>query len=78
MTQYFNVLTRRWQQLETLKGFGSYDWDCPSDAARYQMILEKNRTFKFQLRLYKSLDEICGRVLGTKSLPYIKEVFSEA
>lgn len=31
VTQYFNLLTRYWQQLDM---FESNDWSCPTDAAR--------------------------------------------
>ncbi|RVW79569.1 Retrovirus-related Pol polyprotein from transposon RE1 [Vitis vinifera] len=47
------------------------------DASRYKRIIEKERVFKFLLRLDKSLDEVRGRILGTKPLPTIREAFSE-
>ena len=40
-------------------------------------MVEKDRIYKFLLRLNKDLDEVCGRILGTKPLPKIREVFSE-
>ncbi|XP_059599280.1 retrovirus-related Pol polyprotein from transposon RE2 isoform X2 [Vitis vinifera] len=47
------------------------------DASRYKRIIEKERVFKFLLGLDKSLDEVRGRILGTKPLPTIREAFSE-
>ena len=53
------------------------DWECPGDASQYKRIIEKERVFKFLLGLDKSLDEVRGRILGTKPLPTIREDFSE-
>ena len=39
--------------------------------------MEQKRTFKFLLGLNKNLDEVRGRVMGTKPLPSIREAFSE-
>ena len=40
-------------------------------------MIEKKRIFKFLMGPNKNLDEVRGRVLGTKPLPSIREVFSE-
>ena len=74
VTQYYNTLSRYWQQLDV---FESPDWECPEDASRYKKIIEKERIFKFLLGLDKSLDEVRGRILGSKPLPSIREAFSE-
>ena len=57
--------------------FETNDWDCPTDGTRYKKIVEKKRLYKFLLGLNKNLDEVRGRILGTKPLPNIQEAFSE-
>ena len=74
VTHYYNTLSRFWQQLDV---FETMDWECLRDASRYKRIIEKERVFKFLLGLDKSLDEVRGRILGTKPLPTIQEAFSE-
>lgn len=74
VTHYYNTLSRFWQQLDV---FETMDWECLRDASRYKRIIEKERVFKFLLGLDKSLDEVRGRILGTKPLPTIREAFSE-
>ena len=75
LTNYYNILGRHWQQLDV---YEEYDWNCPEDAAKYQKIVEKRQLFKFLLGgLNKDLDEIRGRILGTKALPTIREAFTE-
>lgn len=53
------------------------EWKCPDDKKQYNGLLEKDRIYKFLLGLNKDLDEVRGRILGTKQLPKIREVFSE-
>ncbi|RVW34622.1 Retrovirus-related Pol polyprotein from transposon RE1 [Vitis vinifera] len=74
VTHYYNTLSRFWQQLDV---FETMDWECLGDASRYKRIIEKERVFKFLLGLDKSLDEVRGRILGTKPLPTIREAFSK-
>lgn len=69
LTQYFNTLSRYWQQLDM---FEEYDWKCPEDATKYREIVEKKRVYKFLIGLNKHLDEVRGRILGTKPLPNIR------
>ena len=57
--------------------YEEYDWKCPKNVAKYQKIVEKRRLFKFLLGLNKHLDEVRGRILGTKPLPTICEAFTE-
>ena len=57
--------------------FETNDWDCHTDGNRYKKIVEKKRLYKFLLGLNKNLDEVRGRILGTKPLPNIREAFSE-
>ena len=74
VTQFFNSLTRLWQQLDL---FEKYTWSCTKDESLYREIVEQKRIFKFLLGLNNSLDEVRGRVLGTKPIPSIREVFLE-
>lgn len=74
VSQYYNILARHWQQLNVFEGL---QWDCPGDAVRYQKVVEKDRTFMFLPGPYKDLDEVRGRILGTKPLHSLREAFSE-
>ena len=68
VTQYFNMLSRYWQQLDV---FEVFEWDCPNDALRFQKIIEKERIYTFVAGLNKNLDEVRGIILATKPLPSI-------
>ena len=57
--------------------FEVYSWKCSEDTALYRRILEQKRMFKFLLGLNKNLDEVRGRVMGTKPLLNLREAFSE-
>ncbi|RVW26621.1 hypothetical protein CK203_099271 [Vitis vinifera] len=53
VTQYYNTLTRYWQQLDL---FETHSWKCSDDAATYRQIVEQKRLFKFFLGLNRELD----------------------
>ncbi|KAL5574355.1 hypothetical protein UlMin_023952 [Ulmus minor] len=72
VSQYFNALTRCWQQLDM---FEIHSRKCPSDFALYKKIVEQNRTFKFLLGLNKDLDKVRGQIMGIKPLPTIGKPF---
>ena len=74
VTQLFSKLTRYWQQLDL---FEKHKWKSPEDSVLYKDIVEQKRIFKFLPGLNPNLDEVRGRILGTKPLPSIREVFSE-
>ena len=57
--------------------FESHQWKCPEDYALYCKIVEQKRVFIFLMGLNKDLDDVRGRVIGTKPLPSLREVFSE-
>jgi hypothetical protein len=57
--------------------FEIHNWNCPEDTVLYKRITEQKRTFKFLLGLNKNLDEVRGRIMGTKPLPNLREAFSE-
>ncbi|KAL5840582.1 hypothetical protein ACOSQ4_013190 [Xanthoceras sorbifolium] len=73
-TQYYNTLTKYWQQLDL---FEKHHWKCAEDGIRYKKIIEKKRVFKFLIGLNQNLDGVRGRILGTKPLPLLREAFSE-
>ncbi|RVW82100.1 Retrovirus-related Pol polyprotein from transposon RE1 [Vitis vinifera] len=54
VTQYYNTLTRYWQQLDL---FETHSWKCSDDAATYRQIVEQKRLFKFFLGLNRELDD---------------------
>ena len=52
-------------------------WVCSADSQKYSKMLEKERIFDFLQGLNSDLDEVRIRLLGTKSLPSLREVFAE-
>ncbi|RVW29719.1 Retrovirus-related Pol polyprotein from transposon RE1 [Vitis vinifera] len=74
VTQYYNTLTRYWQQLDL---FETHSWKCSDDAATLRQIVEQKRLFKFFLGLNRELDDVRGRIMGIKPLPSLREAFSE-
>ncbi|RVW95612.1 Retrovirus-related Pol polyprotein from transposon TNT 1-94 [Vitis vinifera] len=74
VTQYYNTLTRYWQQLDL---FETHSWKCSDDAATYKKIVEQKRLFKFFLGLNREFDDVRGRIMGIKPLPSLREAFSE-
>ncbi|KAJ1395404.1 Gag-polypeptide of LTR copia-type [Sesbania bispinosa] len=74
VTKYFNTLSRHWQQLDM---YEDVQWSCTEDKKKYKELVEKDRIYKFLLGLNTELDEVRGRILGTKPLKTIREVFSE-
>ena len=75
VTQFFNTLTRHWQQLDV---FEKYQWKCPKDGVLHKNIVEQKKIFKFLLGLNQQLDDVRGRVLAIKPLPSIREVFQRS
>lgn len=57
--------------------FEVYTWKCLEDTVLYRKIVEQKRTFKFLLGFNKNLDEVRGRVIGTKPFLSIRETFLE-
>ncbi|XP_021907636.1 uncharacterized protein LOC110821962 isoform X1 [Carica papaya] len=74
VTQYYSILSRNWQQMDA---FEERHWNCPEKTKNFKVFVEEKRVFKFLLGLNKNLDVIRGRVLSTKPLSSIREVFSE-
>ena len=57
--------------------FYTINWESPADNNKYNKMIEKDRIFDFLHGLNPILDEIRGRILGTKPLPSLKEVFAK-
>jgi hypothetical protein len=74
VTQYFNLLVRNWQQLDM---YETYEWKCGEDMALYKKIVEKKRILRFLLGLNKELDDVRGRIMGSRDLPSLREAFAE-
>jgi hypothetical protein len=73
VTQFFNQLTKAWQQLDM---FEELAWKNADDATLYKSVIEQKRVFKFLMGLNPALDDVRGRVLSTKPLPSLKAIFS--
>ena len=74
VTQYFNALNKQWQRLDI---YDELKLRCAECNLKYKKFIENERVFKFLLGLDKILDEVRGRILGTKPLPSIREAYSE-
>lgn len=74
VTGYFTTLNLYWQQLDVLN---TLTWSCSADGKQYKRLLETDRIYKFLLGLNQDLDEVRVRILGTKPMPTLREVFSE-
>ena len=74
VTDYYNVLSELWQEMDL---FYDISWECTKNGVKYSKMKEKERVFDFLHGLNSDLDEIKGRLLGTKPFPSIKEVFAE-
>lgn len=74
VTHYFNSLKNLWQELDL---FNECEWRCIDDGARYKKLVDKDRIYDFLAGLNKELDDVRGRILGTKPLPSIREIFAE-
>lgn len=73
MTEYYNILVTLWQEIDL---FNTIKWKCIEDSQLYNRTLEKERVFDFLRGLNKDLDEVRGRIVGTKPLPSIREAFA--
>ena len=74
VTEYFNVLVELWHEIDL---FQTISWECTADSIKYNKMIEKDRIFDFLHGLITDLDEVRGRILGTKPLPSLKKVFAE-
>ena len=74
VTKYFNVLVGLWHEMDM---FYAITWESPTDSTQYNKMIERERIFDFLYGLNPNLDEVRGRILGTKPLLSLKKVFSE-
>ena len=74
VTTYYNQMVPLWQELDLCY---EDEWDCPNDSVRHRKREENDRVYVFLAGLNQNLDEVRGRILGRKPLPFIREVFSE-
>lgn len=68
------IHTKYWQQLDI---YANIEWKCTDDDKIYKKLVKKDKIFQFLLGLSKNLDEVSGRILGTKFFPSIREAFAE-
>ena len=52
-------------------------WECTKDGVTYSKMIEIKRVFNFLHGLNPDLDEVRGRLLGSKPFPPIKDAFAE-
>jgi len=57
--------------------FHEITWECSGDGRKYDQMVEKEQIFDFLHGLNLDLDEVRGRLLGTKPFPSMREVFAE-
>ena len=74
VTDYFNTLVELWHEMVL---FYTIAWENAADSIKYNKMVEKDLIFDFLYGLNSDLDEVCGRILGTKPLPTLREVFAE-
>jgi len=74
VTEYFNTLIELWQESDL---FHDIKWECAVDSTKYENMVEKERVFDSLHGLNSDLDEVRGRLLGTKPFPTMREVFEE-
>ena len=53
------------------------EWECTGDSVPFKKKMENERAFDFLTGLNHELDDVRSRVLSRRSLPFIREVFSE-
>ena len=69
---YFNILVELWHEMDL---FHTINWECTGNSKRYYKMIEKDRIFDFLHGLNIDLDELRGKILGTKPLSSLREVF---
>ncbi|KAK3027519.1 hypothetical protein RJ639_040234 [Escallonia herrerae] len=74
VTEYYNELQTLWQELDM---HYEADWGDLERNLKFKRHLEKERLYEFLTRLNRELDEVRGRILGRRPLPFIDEEFAE-
>ncbi|RVW26126.1 hypothetical protein CK203_112187 [Vitis vinifera] len=74
VTEYYTEMLGLWQDLDLN---GEEEWECTGDSVSFRKKMENERVFEFLAGLNCELDDVRSRVLNRRSLPSIREVFSE-
>ncbi|KAK3224572.1 hypothetical protein Dsin_004434, partial [Dipteronia sinensis] len=69
VTEYYTALIKVWQELDL---FEPNDW-CGECSGKYMKLVERTRTYDFLTGLNKDLDEVHGRMIGSRPLTQIEE-----
>ena len=67
------MLSELWQEMDL---FYDINWEFTKDGVKYSKMVEKERVFDFLHYLNFDLDEVKGKLLGTKLFLSIKEAFA--
>ena len=74
VTEYYTEMSGLWQDLDLNC---KEEWECTGDNVCFKKKMENEKVFEFLARLNRELDNVRSRVLSCRSLPSIREVFSE-
>ena len=74
VAEYYTEMLGLWQDLDLN---GEEEWECTGDSVSFRKKMENERVFEFLAGLNCELDDVRSRVLNRRSLPSIREVFSE-
>ncbi|KAA0046572.1 Beta-galactosidase [Cucumis melo var. makuwa] len=74
VTIYFNKLSLLWQEIDLCR---ETVWDTPNNSMQYAKLEEADRVYDFLQGLNPKFDNVCGRILGQRSLPFLMEVCFE-
>ena len=74
VTTYFNSLKKLWQELDL---FNQLNWKDPKDANIYRLMLACEWIYDSLARLNHSLDDVHGRIISTKPLSDLDEIFAQ-
>ncbi|RVW86324.1 Retrovirus-related Pol polyprotein from transposon TNT 1-94 [Vitis vinifera] len=74
VTEYNTEMLGLWQDLDLSC---EEEWEYTGDSVRFKKKMENERVFEFLAGLNRELDDVRSRVLNRRSLPSIREVFSE-
>ncbi|KAK5819583.1 hypothetical protein PVK06_024596 [Gossypium arboreum] len=74
VTFYYNEMMSLWQELDQCY---NDEWECPEDGVKAMKKEENERAYLFLAGLNKEFYEVRSRILGKKSLPKLRKIFSE-
>nr|CAD1822861.1 unnamed protein product [Ananas comosus var. bracteatus] len=73
IAQYFSELSSLWQELDYYQDFNA---ECPSDATKFQKLMEKERVYDFLAGLQAEYDPIRVQVLGRDPFPSLCQTYA--